>query len=110
MLKRFLSGKMNLRVCSSWNGMLTLQLTFFTTTLEEKNNFILVEQELLPFRTAECIPVILMEQELLPFRTSEFIPVILVEQELLPFRTAEFIPVILVEQELLPFVQLSSFP
>ena len=53
--------------------------------------------------------VILTEQELLPFRTAEFIPVILVEQELLPFRTAALIPVILVEQELLPFVQLSSF-
>ena len=38
--------------------------------------------------------VILVEQELLPFRTAEFIPVILVEQELLPFRTAEFIPVL----------------
>jgi hypothetical protein len=29
--------------------------------------------------------VILVEQELLTFRTAEFIPVILVEQELLPF-------------------------
>ena len=70
-----------------------------------------MEQELLPFRTAEFIPVILVEQELLPFRAAEFIAVILVEQELLPFRTAEFhCRNISGNKNCYPSVQLSSFP
>jgi hypothetical protein len=86
-----MSNVNNFAQCAVCLSIYSFSLPFLVSLLLVRFPVILMEQELLPFRTAELIPVILVEQELLPFRTAEFIPVILVEQELLPFRTVEFI-------------------